>query len=487
MSIVVSFGYLNKRKNSTKRIEASALNPFNCTLKEPCTVLNPVVEIYTSTKMCNFNVAKIPEFDRYYFITDWEQDHGRWIAHLAVDVLASWRGSINSSTQYVLRSASQYDNYIADSFYPGTLKKTYANHEFTGNERCFMQSSTYVIGVMNGEANAPRIGGVTYYILTAAQIQSLMNALLGNADYLGDNGTFPTLFGITKEVMQALVNPTQYMVDSYCLPYSIPSESGSLVVDGVNFTIGWWALPGFSGTVSALMPANMIYRNIIYSQDVNLEYHPQYMTRGAYLKGAPFTQMTLYAGPFGEIQLDTNMLVYNDTAIHLQVSADFMGNCELLVTGKNSGCLLARRNAIVKIPFKIGQMFQDRIDMAKNVLQQATGGVSAGLSLLGGNVNGMGGYGGTVLDSLQSSMPKVSMVGDTGSLFNIIRAWRLDYEFTHLVDDDNTANGRPLCQMKVLNTLSGYTVVMDPDIEFMCYADEYDQIASYMTSGFFLE
>lgn len=487
MSIVVSFGTFEKRKNSTKRIPTSSLTSFNCNLKEPCTVLNPVIELSTSTKMSNYNVARISDFSRYYFVTDWEQDHGRWIAHLAVDVLASWKGDINASTQYVLRSASQYDTYIADSFYPGTLKKTYSHHDYTGNEKCFMQSATYVIGVMNGEANAPRIGGVTYYILTASQIQTLMNALLGNADYLGDNGTFPTLFGITKEVMQALVNPTQYMVDSYCLPYSIPSESGALVVDGVNLKVGWWTLPGFSDTVKALMPANMQYRNIIYTQDTTLEYHPQYVSRGSYLKGSPFTQMTLYAGPFGEIQLDTNMLVYGDTAITFTVSADFMGNCELMVTGKNSGCLLARRNAIVKIPFKIGQMFQDRIDMAKNVVQQATGGFGAGVALLGGNVGGMGGYGGTVLDSLQTSMPKVSMVGDTGSLFNIIRAWRLDYEFTHLVDDDNTANGRPLCQEKLLNGLSGYTVVMDPDIEFDCYADEYDQIASYMSSGFFLE
>lgn len=487
MSIVVAFGTFSKRKNSTKRIPTSSLISFNCNLKEPCTVLNPVIELSTNTNMRQYNVAKIGDFDRYYFISDWEQDHGRWIAHMAVDVLASWRTSIFTSTQYVLRSASSYDTYIADSFYPGTLKKTYSHHDFTGDEKCFMQDLTYVIGVMNGIANAPRIGGVTYYILTAAQIQSLMNALLGNADYLGDNGTFPTLFGITKEVMQALVNPTQYMVDSFCLPYAIPSESGSLVVDGVNFTIGWWALPGFTGTVKALMPANMVYRNVIYGQDVDLEYHPQHITRGSYVNGAPFTQITLYAGPFGEMQIDTNMLVYGDTAIHFQVSADFMGNCELLVTGKNSGCLLARRNAIVKIPFKIGQMFQDRIEMAKNALQQAVGGFGAGISLVGGNVGGMGGYGGTVLDSLQTSMPKVSMVGDTGSLFNVNRAWRIDYEFTHLVDDDVTANGRPLCQEKVLNTLSGYTVVQDPDIEFGCYADEYDQIASYMTSGFFLE
>ena len=74
MSIVVSFGTFDKRKNSTKRIPTSSLTSFNCNLKEPCTVLNPVVELSTSTKMSNYNVARISDFGRYYFVKEDDYD-----------------------------------------------------------------------------------------------------------------------------------------------------------------------------------------------------------------------------------------------------------------------------------------------------------------------------------------------------------------------------------------------------------------------------
>lgn len=483
MSITATFYNFTKRRNSTK-VPSSGGTTFNIVIKDGSSVLSPSIILDTG-KPTNYNYCYISNFGRYYFINDWISDHGRWIANLTVDVLGSWRSSIRSSSQYVLRSASEWDTYLSDPLYPGTLKKTYSHHDFLAGERCFMSTHVYVIGVMNGTPNAPRLGGVTYYILTDGQLQTFMNALLGDANYLGKNEggswVFPDIFGITKEVMQALINPTQYIVDSYMLPYSIPYTQQS------PFTVGWYTLPGFSGNVEAVSLQNQVYRNEFYTQDVNLEFHPQHITRGSYLKGEPFTHMTLYAGPFGDIQLDTNMLVYGDSAITMKVSGDYLGNCELMVVGKNSGCLLARRNAIVKVPFQIGQMFQDRIELAKNAFTQGASGIGGGVGLLQGDISGTASYGTAVLDSFKTSMPKVSVTGSTGSLFEVLRNWRLDYEFTDVVEEDKEQTGRPLCAVRTLSSLSGYCTVMDPDIEFDCYDGEYQQIASYMSGGFFIE
>ena len=484
MSITAKFYTFTKRRNSTKIPSSGSGSSKNIVIKEGSSVLSPSIVLDISNPT-DYNYCYIASFGRYYFINDWISDHGRWIADLTVDVLGSWRSSIRSSSQYVLRSSSEWNSYLSDPLYPGTLKKTYSHHDFLNTERCFMTNYAYVIGVMNGTSNAPRLGGVTYYVLTDGQLQTFMNALLGNADYLGKNSggswIFPDLFGITKEVMQALVNPTQYIVDSYMLPYDIPYTQSS------PFTVGGYTLPGFSGNVDAVSVQNQRYRNEFYTQDVTLEYHPQFATRGSYLKGEPFTHMTLYAGPFGEIQLDTNMLVYGDTAITMKVSGDYLGNCELMVVGKNSGCLLARRSAIVKVPFQIGQMFQDRIEMAKNVIQQGSGGLAGGVGLLQGDVSGTASFGTAVLDSFKTSMPKLSVTGSTGSLFEVLRNWRLDYEFTEVIDEDLAQTGRPLCAIKTLSDLSGYCTILDPDIEFSCYDSEYQQIASFMSGGFFLE
>lgn len=486
MSITATFYTFSKRKNSTKR--PSGGTSFNILIKEPSSVLSPSIELQTSNPRA-YNYCYIPSYDRYYFVSDWVSDHNRWTANLTVDVLASWRDSIRASRQYVLRSASSYNSYISDPLYPGTLKKDFESHEFALDEKCFnSQNFTYVIGVMNGIANTPRLGGITYYVLTANQIQNLMNALLGDADYLGKSSggswVFPDLFGITKEVMQALVNPTQYIVDSYMLPYSIPYTATS------KFKIGWWTLPGFTDDVQVVLTQNQVYKNSFYTCDYLLPAHPQ-NTRGAYMNGNPYTQRTLNAGCFGEIQLDCNDLVYANTHITMNVAGDYLGNCELIITGKQNGALITRRNACVKIPFKIGQMFQDRIGMAQNVIDQVTTGVSAGMSPFSGDIakttGSFGGYGSAVLDSFSTSMPKVSIFGSTGALFDVIKTWRIDSYFTYCVDDDQSQRGKPLCEDVYLNTLSGFCLVADPDIEFTCYDTEYTEIASYMSSGFFLE
>ena len=477
------FYIFHKRKNSTKRPSGDG-TIFRITLKDPSSILNPLIMLECSNPRA-YNYCYIPEFDRWYFVTDWTSDHGFWIASCSVDVLASWRTSIRSSRQYVLRSGSTYDGNIADPLYPGTDKIVSTTETFTGDEEIFKQSEfSYVIGVVNGTPDADRIGGVTYYILTEIELKSLMNALLGDASYLGDNGTFPTLFGITKEVMQALVNPMQYIVESYLLPYNIALASQEYL------TVGWWTLPGFESTkVRCAQAINAKGRYLVRSFDHTLLTHPQH-TRGAYMNGSPFTERTLYAQVFGDIPFDCNQLAVGNTDIHVAVWGDIYGDCELIITGKQNGNVICKRQANVASPFKISQMYQDRIGMAKNAIQQVTSGAGFALGMLKSDDMGIsagGGYAGACLDSLSASFPLMAAEGNRGSIYGINTDWQLVNKFTYCVDDDYSQRGRPLCQDKTLSDLSGYVQILDPDIEFACYDSEYDQIAQFMTSGFFLE
>ena len=478
MAISATFYSFAKKKNSTAR--PSGGSSKNILLKDPTSILAPQILLEISNPY-EYNYCYIPAFDRYYFISDWVSDHGMWQANCVVDVLASWKTSINNSSQYVVRSASAFNTYIPDGLYPGTDRKTFSRHTFAVSEKCFnSQNYVYVIGVMNGVPNTPRLGGVTYYVLTTGQIQTLMNALLGDADYLGQNGTFPTLFGITKEVMQALVNPTQYIVDSYLLPYSIPYTQNS------SLTVGWWELPGFTDTVQCVQLQNMVYRNEFYSQKYQLAEHPQ-ANRGLYMNGAPFTKIQLFAGPFGDIELDPTMLVSDGPLpeIRMSVVGDYLGNVELTITSEDNGQILVHRTANVKVPFQIGQMFQDRLGMVSNKITGDLGAAGAGLT---GNIGGMfTGGANSLMSSFSDSMPKLSTTGSVGALLYINKSWIILQEFTYCVDDDYAQRGRPLCEVRTLSSLSGYCTVLDPEISFKCYDSEYDQIIQFMQSGFFLE
>ena len=56
-----------------------------------------------------------------------------------------------------------------------------------------------------------------------------------------------------------------------------------------------------------------------------------------------------------------------------------------------------------------------------------------------------------------------------------------------LVDEDNENRGRPLCKVRTINTLSGYILVTDADIEIAAMEAEQQEIRSYMEGGFFYE
>ena len=60
-------------------------------------------------------------------------------------------------------------------------------------------------------------------------------------------------------------------------------------------------------------------------------------------------------------------------------------------------------------------------------------------------------------------------------------------EFFIPVDEDITHKGRPLCANKVLNTLSGYILCADGDLDISCMDEERASITDFLTTGFFWE
>ena len=90
--------YINftKRKNSTKiPTETGVVVKHTLTgyLKEPCSVMNPVINIQDIPIQNSPSVmtyAYISVFERYYFVKDWTWNDGLWAVSLEEDVLATW-------------------------------------------------------------------------------------------------------------------------------------------------------------------------------------------------------------------------------------------------------------------------------------------------------------------------------------------------------------------------------------------------------------
>ena len=107
----------NKKVNSTATPLDNGRN-FNCNIKTPSSLISPVIELeYNPDNIPKYNYAYIEAFERYYFINNIVFDRGLWILSLGVDLLASYKDDIINSRQYVIRSSSNKNEYLIDTFY----------------------------------------------------------------------------------------------------------------------------------------------------------------------------------------------------------------------------------------------------------------------------------------------------------------------------------------------------------------------------------
>ena len=149
MAFAVRFYQFAKKRNSTA-IPSGSYTEYTCTNKGSLDILHPEIVIKFSdnaehdiSTLVNTNYARIPAFERWYYIRSWRTEGPLWIASMDVDALASWRQTIGAQNIYVYRSASQYDLKVADSLYPATVRlrklKLGSSSEAFGNKaRCVL-------------------------------------------------------------------------------------------------------------------------------------------------------------------------------------------------------------------------------------------------------------------------------------------------------------------------------------------------------------
>ena len=85
------------------------------------------------------------------------------------------------------------------------------------------------------------------------------------------------------------------------------------------------------------------------------------------------------------------------------------------------------------------------------------------------------------------STPSLSTSGSNGSLLFLEYPPKLYAKFNHVVNDDVVQLGRPLCEIRVINTLSGFIKCMDAELETAATKEEKSMVISFLNGGFFYE
>lgn len=472
---------------------------LDCIIKDPFTLTSPELVLKLDGIPAEM-YCYIPEFGRYYFIESWTYSQNRWFAQTTVDVLGSRRASILASSQYVLRSASQFDRNIADSYYPAKSEYNFIRRDAPSD---FWVSSpadvTFVLDI-SGKGNATYL-----YAFSYSQFLAFSDYLLGSTEWLDLSAIADE---ISEQLSKMMFNPLDYIAS--CRIYPIKYSSFVSTMKGTAVTsipFGWWSIKSNASRISK--------GQFVKTLQISFADHPQAAERGNWLNLAPYTMITAYFPPFGVFEIPPEDLVFgtiNDMVgrfIKATTTIDLQsGNGVLQFTNINN-------NIIMEISSKVGvdmplfaQSLDRNTDPAMSAILSGANAIIANKDS-GTDIPVMPDLSGIFGDSWKTPTIRVpdfsgavknfvsgfltasshlQSIGSAGSMAAYTRDPSFMIVHTILVDDDNSKNGRPLAKTVVLNTLSGYTTCQTPHIVLDGYTPaENDAANAYLANGFYIE
>lgn len=146
----VSF-YQNTSENY--RIDKSLIGKYteSCTLKDGCSIENPEILIANANNMADCNYMHIPDFNRFYFITDIVSVRdGLWLISGHVDVLMSFKNEIKACTATFKRQEHLFNMYLDDPEFKTYNKSEIVTKLFYGASTPLNKDMKYVLVVAGG-------------------------------------------------------------------------------------------------------------------------------------------------------------------------------------------------------------------------------------------------------------------------------------------------------------------------------------------------
>lgn len=458
MALSVKFYSVSKAVNSTALPTGAALAEYECRMLDACSILRPVIllNVGPQANPTGANYCYIPEYSRYYWVTDWTVNRGQWMASLSVDALASWKTEIGNTFQYVLRSSSAYNGYVQDTMYPALSKCSIQTVPVKENPFAnTLAGGEYVVGIVGKSGTG--MGAVNYYVMTPAQFQAFGGKLYGDT----------SIYDIAAEeiaAFKAQFNPLQYIVYCQWFPFTLPKGSARTTVD-----FGWWELSCQCNNI----PASPVFGKVATFSIPN---HPQ-SSRGLYLNKSPYSRYILHFGPFGDIPLDSTYFPDGEgRGFNANMSVDMVTGLGALRITTGGGYAAIVRGK-VGVDISLAQISVDYKGAAVSAVEAIGSAIiTGGASLLTGGLSG-------ISNAIDSTIPQVRSSGSNGSLVDFAYLPQLECQFFEIAAEDNDRLGRPLCARRKINTLSGFLQTVDTELQISATSGEIDMIKSYMEGG----
>ena len=493
MAFNVQFYTFGKKERSTAQPTGQG-TVYSCTANDPLDLLAPEIILKISlnpqTSPTAFNYAYIPVFSRYYRVTGWSIRDGLWHCSLAVDALASWKTAIGSQSTYVYRSAYASDGAVVDPYYPTKASFNHVKLDIpdfwsldVSRGGVEQGGGRYVLGILGK-------GAVNYYCMTQAQVLDFLDAIFDDAFYTQILGGF----GATEyPEAKVAINPIQYVTSFRFYPtfFAVPGTAWAMHITGgvSSINVGPATVQCSAGIFTAVggyadqISNNSTTYTVPLTNDAD---HPQ-ISRGSYLRQAPYTTFEIFMPPWGFFQVNSSDLI-GATGIKLDISVDMRSGSGSLnvyaVYSATSEQLIARYVTQVGIDCPLTYFYQ----VGTSNLRQGFKAVSAAFEFVRGRgPEAITGPGSFVADAVMGDVPHVSVEGNQASGAQM--CGRPCIQITHrlIVDEDNTDLGRPLCKIRQLSTIPGYIKADSDGISLACTDPEMTEIRAAISDGFYYE
>ena len=482
MAIDVNLWYTFKKDKNSTKIPITPIRGdyfFQCTLKDSCSVTNPEIIINASNDLeiykCTY--ARIPKFNRYYFISDWRNVGKLWVATLSVDVLASYREEIGNSYQFVTRCSKEFEGTIIDTKYPMKTRPNYTvvEEETIGGLSFVsrLDAGFFVVGIFNNDVDG--VGTVTYYGFTNEQFRSFCNLLMNN-NFILSMGVDE----LSSELLKALFNPLQYIASCIWVPLTTMPDGDTTSI----IPFGYWAIKTNCKRLTKLSRTGTISFK-------SIPHHPQSL-RGYYLRTSPFSRYKMVIPAFGTFEIPSEWLYDStqDNGIICTLHIDLIsgeGIIEISAYNSMAAKYITQQTHSVQVCKNIA-LSQRTINILQSGLE-AIGGV-AGL-LTGNVVGGVDGIASAISGVLAPTLSTRN--SNQGGIGIYAEKASIICEFHEISEEFNDRLGRPLCAERKISDLgkdekqAGYIICANAELDLNCYESEHDKIIEALESGIYYE
>lgn len=466
---------------------------FDGTLREPCSILHPVIVFEYNNVPADWTHLYIPDFkDRWYFITDIISVGKKMIQITArVDVLQTYKGSRSDETGLygltgiIARNEYNDDPMLTDSALPlenhTVITKTTATvtdvaNTWISSDNILKSSLTYdtrycqMIGLTPYNASATKITSgqpQAFYCLSQTDYVTLVQEQLEKATLFNNSKTFveyilsnfwlPFKPGVTGDTI-AKVNRPGIVSD-----FDYTGLTASVIKRGV-YTCAW----------KATVNADAIYR---------------------YKNFAPYRDIYVQFLPFGYIKLDNSILFSSGAAtvtIYFKAVTNTLTGDSVLyygLTEAGATHFLAQSNVRIDLPISenLTNYGQIASGIASTVIAAAsmaaaieTGGATAALSGVGGVVGG--------LSSAANASRSASAGGISGKFIDGAPVVIIYDNTVNSYARANDLYGLPLYLPKKISTVYGYAEITRIHLDgIAATAAEKSEITELLAGGVIFE